>query len=241
MTKHQQKLVYAQKYASQLENDPTYATIGDEDFLLEHIDKRNDIPNSAKSIQNVFKLTKDHNDWRNWLALLQGLHESRAKYLPEWKAKFVRKACEAGELWVVIQALNQVKRNGVSMSIPEVRHTVFMGFRRYANNMGWNEEAIQTSLAHAQQAADLMEHPEHCGRRVVTARDPRADPMVIGVLLELAARAAQYRQDDASPQVLAENYAQKLMTALEQQETDLVCFQSTSRIALSLLIHSAGA
>jgi len=229
LTKHQKKLVYAQKYASQLENDPTYATIGDEDFLLEHIDKRKDIPNSTESIQKVFKLTKDHNDWRNWLALLQGLHESRAKYLPEWKAKFVRKACEAGELWVVTQGLKQVKRNGVSMSIPEVRHTVFMGLRTYAKNMGWSEEAIQTSLTHAQQAADLLEHPEHCGRRVIAPGDPRADPVVIGVLLELAARAAQFRQDDGLPQVLAENYAQKLVAVLEQQATDLVCFQFTSK------------
>jgi len=188
----------------------------------------------------VFKLTKDHKDWLNWLALLQGLHESRAKYLPKWKVEFVRKACGAGELWVVIQSLNQVERNGMSMSIPGVRHAVFLGLRTFANNMGWDEEAVQTSLKYAQQAADLMEHPEHCGRRVVALHDPRADPVVIGVLLELAARAAHHREGDNSPQVLAENYVQKLMAALEQQETDLVCFQSTSRIALSSLTQTAG-
>jgi hypothetical protein len=93
--------------------------------------------------------------------------------------------------------------------------------------MGWDEKAIQTTLEHAQQAADLMELPEHCGHRVVAPGDPRADPVVIGVLLELAARVAQFRQGDSSPQVLAENYAQKLVAALEQQVTDLVCFQST--------------
>lgn len=240
MTKHQQNLVYTQKYASQLENDPTYATIGDEDFLLEHMDKRKDIPNSAKSIRSVFKLTKDHDDWLNWLALLQGLHESRAKYLPKWKVEFVRKACEAGQLWVVIQALNQVERNGMSMSIPGVRHAVFLGFRTFANNTAWDEEAVQTCLKYAQQAADLMEHPEHCGRRVVATHDPRADPVVIGVLLELAARAAQYQEGDSSAQVLAENYTQKLATALQQQSTDLVCFQSTLRIALISLTQPAG-
>ena len=200
---------------------------------------RNDVPNSAKSIRKVFKLTKDHNDWRNWLALLQGLHESRAKYRPEWKAEFVRKACAAGELWVVIQALNQVKRNGVSMGIAEVRYAVFVGIRNCANNMGWGEEAIQTSLKHAQQAADLMEHPDHCGSRAVTTHDPRAEPVVIGVLLELAARAAQYRADDSSLQVLAESYAQKLLAALEQQATDLVRFQSPPKV-ISLLTHTAG-
>ena len=238
MTEHQQKLVYARKYASQLENDPTYATIGDEDFCLEHIDKTKNVPNAAKSIHNVFKLTKDHNDWLNWLALLRGLHEARAKCLPEWKGKFVRKACEAGQLWVVIQALNQVERNGVSMGIQGVRHAVFLGLRTYANNMGWDEEAVHTSLKYAQEAADLMEHPEHCGRRVVAPTDPRADPVVIGVLLELAARAGQYQEGGGSPRVLS--YVQKLMAALEQQTTDLVCFQFTPRIALSSLTQPAG-
>lgn len=213
----QRKLISHRKFASQLENDPVYASIGDEEFRLEYIDPQRDIPNTAKVVKQVFELTKEHVDWQNWLSILQGLNKSRGVH-SQWKEQFIRKAIRAGELDTVVQALKQVDRNGVSMGSREIRRELFLSLRNYAQTAGWTKEALQKTFQCARQAAELMEHPSHCGSRTVSANDPRAEPLVLGTLLELSARCANF----GAYQTLAVDYIEKLVQTLEQQDNDLV-------------------
>jgi len=220
LNKKQQKLIFKRKFASQLENDPVYASIGDEEFRLQYLNPQKDIPRTSTVLNQVFELTKDHADWLNWLSVLEGLNESR-KGRDDLKAKFVRKAIHAGEWDTVMLALKQVERNGVSMRIPEVRHAVFVNARLYTKDKGWTKDTLEKSFLFVKQAAELMEHPLHCGSRKVTATDPRAEPLVLGTLLELAARCARHGGFDSYKPVV-EGYAEKLLIALEQQDTKLV-------------------
>lgn len=225
LNERQRKLIFHRKFASQLENDPVYASIGDEEFLLEYIDPQKDVPNTTQMVQKAFSLTKQHEDWLNWLSILQGLNNSRHIHT-QWKEQFVRKAVQAGDLDTVMQALKQIDRNGMSMGKQELRRELFFQLRNYAQGAGWTKEALLKTFQCARQAVELMEHPSHCGRRSVTTNDPRAEPLVLGTLLELAARCVSF----GAYQALAVEYTEKLLQALEQQDTDLV---SSSPLCLS--------
>lgn len=221
LNKKQQKLIFGRRFASQLDNDPVYASIGNEEFRLQYLDPQKDIPRTSTLLEQVFELTKDHTDWQNWLSILEGLEESRN--VPDLKSKFVRRAIQAGEWNTVMQALKQVERNGLSMRSPEVRRSVFVTPRLYAKERGWTKEVLEISFRFVKQAAELMEHPSHCGSRKVTERDPRAEPLVLGTLLELAARCARCEGFE-SYKPLAEGYTGKLLNALKQQDTELVSY-----------------
>jgi hypothetical protein len=65
-----------------------------------------------------------------------------------------------------------------------------------------------------------MEHPAHCGSRKVAEQDPRAEPYVIAIPLELSAHEALKSGKDEAGKV--EAYSTRLIAALAQQKTALV-------------------
>jgi len=221
------------RFASKLDNDPVYASIGDEEFRLQYLDPQKDIPRTSTLLRQVFELTKDHADWQNWLSILEGLEESR-NIPDDLKSKFVRRAIQAGEWNTVMQALKQVERNGLSMRLPEVRRSVFVSSRLYTKERGWTKETLEQAFLFVKQAAELMEHPSHCGSRKVTDRDPRAEPLVLGTLLELAARCASCEGLE-SYKPLAEGYTGRLLDALQQQDTELVSYPNYPLCAILVL------
>lgn len=211
---------------SQIENDPVYATLGDEEIRLEHIDVTKDMPKRAEFL-NVIKLlsSSEKTDWQNLPALLEGYHHSRAKLDPLWLHEMIKQAKDAGALNVVIQCLEQIEKNGFSLSVPEVRSGILLGIREEAKAANWNMKSTK-ALKRAETVVRHMEHPEHCGSRKVSETDPRAEPYVIAVPLELAAMDVIKNGADLAGKV--ELYSTRLITALAQQKTALVhLFHST--------------
>lgn len=234
LNKKQRQLIFKRKYASQLENDPVTATIGDEEFRLEPLDVLKDIPGTAQELGKILALTKDHNDWLNWLPILEGL--GRRKKTPDkWRNRFIRSAILAGESEVVISALRRVKRTRLHLSSPSLRGIVFRGLRNLAQQHGWSQDALEQALRRVKEVINLMEDEAHCGNRRVDTRDPRAEPLTLGTLAELAARRSAIEGDDQEGyKAFAVDYGERLVLALEQQDTDLVGHHEYS---LPILAH----
>jgi len=213
-----------------LENEPVYATLGDEEIRLEHLDVTKDIPRTTTFLR-VLDLSKEPQDWQNIPALLEGFHRSHANIPHAWFEKLIRKANEARMLGVVIRCLEQVERNGFSLNIPIVRESVLLGIRKNAKDAERVGNLTEKSLKQAQTVLELMEKPAHCGSRTVSDLDPRAEPYVIGIPLELAAMRAKNPIDGSyattspfartAPQDMVSLYANRLIVALGQQQTDL--------------------
>jgi hypothetical protein len=221
----QKKLVIKEKFASQLEHDPTYATIGNEEVRLEHIDVKKDVPNHWQAFNQAIELAKTPQDWVNLIGVVEGfnnVHKSSARrgLRSGWKQKFVRKACEAGRIGIVIQALKAVERNGLSLRDEGVRHQLFKALRQNAKQADWSEPALKKSLDYAEEAINMMELPGHCGSRIVAGNDGRADPVVLGACLELSVRQAALSKDLTNESV--RKFATRLASVIQHAETDLV-------------------
>jgi hypothetical protein len=212
---------------SQLENEPVFATIGDEEVRLEHIDITTDIP-PQKTFLRVLDLTKESQDWKNLPPLLEGL--ARVKGLPaQYQQRFITAAAEADMISVVLNCLRQAEYNGFSLKTPVVRLSMFHAIRKSAREADWEEEATQKCLKQVQQVLDMMEDPAHCGQRVVTPDDPRAQPYVIAIPLEIAAMRAKSHLNGVDEGDLVAAYTTRLLSALEQPGNDLVRLPLTSR------------
>jgi hypothetical protein len=206
---------------SQLENEPVYATIGDEEIRLEHLEVTKDVPHQ-KSFLRVLDLTKEPQDWKNLPPLLEGL--AHGKGIPgQYQQRFINAAASAGMLSVVLNCLQQAEYNGLSLKASVVRLSIFQAIRRTAREADWEEEPTQKCLKQVQQVLDLMEEPAHCGQRTVTPCDPRAQPYVIGIPLEIAATRAKNHLGGVDEGELVVTYTKRLLSALEQPGNDLVC------------------
>lgn len=142
----------------------------------------------------------------------------------------------AGELDVVVHALRQVERNDMSLSKTGLRKTLFHFLRIHAKAQGWSKGVLEQTLECARTAVELMEEPGHCGKRSVGERDPRAEPLTLATLVELAARRASLGDDEKGRyKAFVEQYGEKLVQVLEQQDTDLVS-QAWNQVVLLALM-----
>lgn len=217
----QRKLIQSRKMKSQLENEPVYATIGEEEVRLTHFDPTTEVPKAAAFL-DVLEMTNERQDWRNLPPLLEGLYQTNMKMRPKWLHMLVNKAFTDGMLPVVIQCLQQVKTNGMTLRDEVLREKVMTFIRLNARNQEWSEEATLKSLKQAQQVLELMDEPEHCGNSTVGPEDPRADPSLIGIPLELAAVRAKNHLGGSDKDGVVAMYLARLLPALQQQTTSIV-------------------
>ncbi|TLD35911.1 hypothetical protein E2P81_ATG02214 [Venturia nashicola] len=222
LNKSQLKLVRSTKAKTQLENDPVYATFGDEEIRLAHLDVTKDQPRKAVLLQ--FKdMAKEAKDWANLPALLEGWHHARPNTPTNMLAEVVKQANKAGRLSTIIQCLWQVEKNGLSLADPILRSTIFQSIRDNAKESGWGT-STKKSLKQIQTVLELMEKPGHCGSRIVSDSDPRAEIFPIGVALELAARRAQNDFGGKDEEGLVATYFKRLNSAIDQQKSELSNF-----------------
>ncbi|KAF2402934.1 hypothetical protein EJ06DRAFT_527907 [Trichodelitschia bisporula] len=208
----QRKRIQRQKYKSQLENEAIYATIGNEEVRLEHLDVLTDIP-PANSFLRALHLSSSPDDWANFPALLEGFHTARNKsegtLRPSWLALFVTRAATAGAISTVIRCLREAGRNGMSLAERQVREPVFREIRNAARREAWSPDATAKALSRVREVLKYMDLPAH-----QAGRDPRAEPLVVGTALELTARMAKTGGEDEETLVVM---VKRMLPVLERQ------------------------
>jgi hypothetical protein len=226
----QRKLIQSSKAKAHLTNEPVYALIGDEEVRLEHINVTKDVP-SEKSFLRVLDLTTEPQDWRNMPALIEGLHNVK-KLAPRYQKRFILAAAEAGMVSVLLQCLQQAANNGFSLNLPVVRLNMFHIIRDIARNSDWEEEATQKCLKQIQQVLDFMDDPAHCGEKTIMPDDPRTQPYVIAIPLEIAAMRVTNHLGGVDEGGLVAMYTSRLLAALDQPINHLVLplYLSISRL-----------
>lgn len=220
LNKSQSKLVRSTKARTQLESDPVFATFGEEEIRLTHLDITKDMPRKTVLLQ--FKdMANGSKDWANLPALLEGWHHARPNTPTSTLTKVVTQASEAGQVSTIVQCLWQVEKNGLSLADPDLRFTVIQSIRGNAMRSGWGK-STNKGFKQIQTVLELMEKPGHCGSRTVSDSDPRADVLTIGVALELAARRAQYEFAGKDEEGHVATYFTRLTSALDQQKSESV-------------------
>lgn len=233
LNQRQRKLVTHKSKKEYLENEDVRVNIGDADVRLQHIDLMKDMPSVRGSINEVLRLSIEHNEWYNWPKLLAGLHHAKVELDPEWEAKFVRKALKAGQLPMVLRCLQDVKNTGLTLRNEEVRRRVMQDIRSTAVLTEWDEEVTRKCLNRAQDFNINMDREEHCGGHATTLDDPRAEPIFMAVPLELACMLSTKYGDGKDEDGIVRKYTARLLAALEQRQHYLV--SSLSPLQLQLL------
>lgn len=191
--------------------------IADESVQLEPLDATKDIPDSWKSMEKALDLMRDGTgDWANVVGLLAGMRTAGRRF-KSWQYEYViRTAGEAGAGYVVVDAARAVRRTGLELRDLRLVREAFWACRSKAAREGWKAEPTEKALAWARQLAGLLDDSAHCGKlNLVGGRDPRIQPDIIAVVLELAAmRASRHTGGkDVDGKVLM--YAERLMPNLE--------------------------
>jgi hypothetical protein len=194
------------------------ATIAEEDFQLQHIDKRKDLPNVRKSLYKAMSLMKDKKDWANLPNLLAGLNTSGANMsASKVKSMILSKILAAGRQETLLECLRRGEVTGIQLKDPDFVTRVLLTMQMRAFRADWHEHETAKALKWAEMVVELMEDPKHAGSRFLAGEnDPRLQPAVIGLLLELAAvRSVKHLESRDVDGKVAEYGARLLGTLLE--------------------------
>lgn len=213
------RLIFGTKHRQTLADNPQTVTVGDEDITLQWIDRRTEIPNRRKLFHQAIALMAEAGrgeeggkEWANLPNLLIGL---RGKVEGRGMGKVVRKAVEAGRIGIVVQCLQQGAATGMTLDSEDVLENVMWGLHATAQRDGWTEEGVSKALKAANQVALLLETEEHGGGRLLSERDPRQRPEVLGVFLELVAVQAYRFQNGQDVDGKVKAYTERLLGCID--------------------------
>ena len=226
LNQQQRKLIFREKYRSQLESQPVKVTIGDEEIELEHFDPHS-LPKTWELTSKAFELLsqgKRAEDWRKVVpSLMHGFKEVGFGMNPARMEILVRRANDAGMQDMVINCLRQVKSTGFSLRHPGVRYEVLWGIHALAQDRGekvWTEKHTKKAASWMKQLAIQLESRYHGGGHLNSTSDARISPAVIGLLLELHAARAYRHLDGVDEEDKVNIYAERLMDALSRWGED---------------------
>ncbi|GAB7347103.1 hypothetical protein MBLNU459_g3231t1 [Dothideomycetes sp. NU459] len=223
----QRRLIFSDKHKTELENNPSYATLGDEEVPLTHMDRRRDIPAKRPLVKKALELMREPEDWKQLPSLLEGLTKTNGKPDVALQEKVIRKAIEADQFSVVLRCLRRSYATGMTLKNDTVLNQVLWGLHRSAQLGEWDEKRLRKAIRQADELAQLLEADDHGSGRKLSQNDPRTRPATIGVYLELAAvnsyKFYAGRDHDGS----VKKYADRLMA----------CFQNSSELGQQQATH----
>jgi len=224
LNKQQKNLVYKNKYKQQLENSPARVTLGDEDFDLVHVNRRTDLSARRPLVNSIIKMMREHKEWYHLVPLLEGLHTARVTPDISTQERIIRQATEDDSLNAVLACLTKVDDTGMSLKHNEVLHWVLRGLRRSAAKHNWERKYLAKSLSQLKELASILEQEGHTRGKTphnLTSDDPRTNPLVIGVWLELYGINAVKYQKGQDTDGSVKKYAERAMTCMRQAKVSL--------------------
>ncbi len=188
LSKQHQKLIYKKRYENELLTEPVIATIANEDFQLQHIDKRKNLPSQKKALFEAMSLMKEKKDWGNLPNLLAGLKLAGVNTSKlSVKNRILSLARKAGRHEVILECLLRAEDTGMQLKEPQFVTSVMRALQQRAFDTDWHEHELAKALKWAELVVVMMEEAKHAGSRILAGKDdPRLQPQLIGILLELA-------------------------------------------------------
>lgn len=213
---HQKRLIFRDRYRERLNQEQVKITIGNEEFTLKPA-HRQSLP-SKREVLGAVEDMRSSQDWKNFVPLLIGSLHSKYKFKPDHAEKWVRLAGKSDTLPFILEAAKQSAKTGFSFADRAVACRFASELHAKAKKAGFSGDALSASLRYAEQAALLMERPEHTNKDI--SQDAKRQPFFIGLLTELSAARAidQAEGDDVDGKVLS--YTQKLLGTWELAQLD---------------------
>lgn len=160
-------------------------------------------------------------DWRQLPSILEGLAKARSTPLLGIQEKIIRHAIQGGQFNIILQCLRKPELTGMTLKHDEILNLTLGGLHQTAQTNGWDQEHVGQALRFAGVLAELLEQDGHTrGKtpRSVVRNDPRTNPKVIGVFLEIAAVNAYKYHDGKDEDGSVMKYAARMMSCFENYE-----------------------
>lgn len=208
--------MFRPRYKDRLVQEQVKVTIGEEEFTL-YPRIRQQLP-SKDTVFSTMEGMKTPKDWENLIPLLVGLRKSNMTVHPRSFEKWIRLAGKSGATAVIIELAKQKRRTGFTLANYGAVLQLALSLYERAEAAGFKGDAVNTTLRHAEQAAQIMNTPEHTNP--VSILDPKRQPWFIGICLQLSAAQAldQHGGEDATGKVAS--YARKLLANWELVKTE---------------------
>ncbi|KAL4868541.1 hypothetical protein BDV12DRAFT_102436 [Aspergillus spectabilis] len=216
LTTEQQRMIYRNRHAAKLNENPITVSIGEDDepYPLRPLGV-SQLP-STKDAYKVLSLMHETKNWSNLAIFLTGLRNSgRSLETARWEW-LVRKAGESNGLGPLLQCAQQANDTRFLLKEPALVKRLFFELHVLAQEDGFSGPAVEKAYGLATQFAHLMESDTHVVNDL--EKDPRRSSFVIGTLLELsAARALNEPSPEKGGEVL--NYARRFIASWEPPTT----------------------
>lgn len=226
LSEYDQQLVYGDRHAQSLLTEPVKVQIGEEEFVLEHINRLKDIPSAVKGFRQVLNLMAEPEDWDNLPNFLEGLHDCKRPLSVPLSCQMIRRAGLLGRMDTIIESARRVHYTGFRLRDEEIVMQVLYWIQHKAQISGFGEKETKQALLWAETVVDLLEDPKHAGHKgpllAEDANDVRALPEVIGVLLQLAAVRAVKHTDGKDVDGKVATYATRLLGTRYDLSTSLL-------------------
>ncbi|KAB8274104.1 hypothetical protein BDV30DRAFT_209788 [Aspergillus minisclerotigenes] len=205
----QRRLMFRQKYADRLEEEPVSVSVGEDEepFLLRPMDPQS--RPTKKEIVDVVTLMQTTKDWQNLIPFLSGLRMSHRVIKSDRWEWLVRRAGQADALGIILEAAKQSERTGLRLNNVDIVQRIFFELHRKAQRGEFKDPEVSKAFTLAKQFVSLMEAPEHIEHNLQL--DPKRKPFVIGTLLELSAARAINELGGNDEGDLVRSYAQRLL------------------------------
>ncbi|TAQ87252.1 hypothetical protein B7494_g4417 [Chlorociboria aeruginascens] len=203
-------MIYKTKHIKSLETEPVKAYVGDEEFVLEHIDRTQDLPAVGKGIRHAVTLMENKKDWDNLKPLLKGLKHCKMRILPSDTCFAISQAASKGRLDVILDCARGVSETGFFLKDLAVVARLMWSIQNKAFVSDWNKKETTQALTWAEMVSSMLEDKKHAGGSLVKW-DIRRCPEVIGILLQLSSVRASRHLDGTDEEGKVASYATRLM------------------------------
>lgn len=193
-----------------LVNENFTAQIGDEKIRLLPLDMTK-LPNTWKSMTKLLDLMRDRRDWDNLPTVLEGMHTAKRKFHTYQWEKLIRKAAHAGMQQVIVECARRAKTTNLPLQKLSIVRMIMQDIRKEAFENQWQPGWVTRAINHAEQILLCLDQLEDQGKHTVENPDPRTQPDIIGVVLELAAMRALKNTDGEDKDGKVANYAELLL------------------------------
>ncbi|EXJ70035.1 uncharacterized protein A1O5_07108 [Cladophialophora psammophila CBS 110553] len=213
---HHRDLIYKASRHPTLTNEPGVTVTMDdgEEIKLEPMHFY-DKPSVNKSILKLVRLLDgNHNDtdWNNLPPFLHGLVMAKINLPSSFYEKITRKACEVGKERIILRCAEKPTETGMRLSRQGVARELMLGFHNRAVLANFQGGELEAASRRAEYVARMLEDELHGGGKLPKGEvDARKDPVVLAVLLELAAAKAIHAHGGQDYEGKVANYATKLL------------------------------
>ncbi|RMZ76586.1 hypothetical protein DV737_g4762, partial [Chaetothyriales sp. CBS 132003] len=218
-------LVYRPKNRTVLTNERgvTVALSEDEEVRLQPLD-HSDRPNKRELFANMPKLlaeTDDDTAWRNTLAFVRGLNDSKVNIPKLFPTRLISAATKAGKSRHIIRLFEHPDTTGWGLQQHSLVSAFFSGSHARAVDAGFKGPETDAVARHVEQVARLLERQDHRNalykirNSTEKAVDSRLSIIVMSVLLEMAAATSLNHHDAKDVDGRVASYLSKTLALAE--------------------------